>query len=440
VTERLGREAVLALLATLGTLVLVNVPELGSDAWPFRDGDVDPRGALAPVVRAAGEHWDLGFVRTPALIAGVLVGLAAVAAAWRTRTWPAWAAGVLTAAVLALLLVPAVLLQAGLRHATEPWLHVTDSTYQIDIGGELLLDGENPYGHDYRGSGLERWYPAAGVELERQVALDHFAYFPGTVLTAAAWRVLPAPFDDYRFFVLLCTLALPLAALLFPAPLPWRIALGAVLAANPLAVRAPWFGTADAPSLLLTVLAFALATRGRTVAAAASLGVAVLLKQFALVALPFLLVLVLARAEPRRVLVRAGAAFAAVVAAGVLPFAIGDPGAFWDDTIAYGGSTYRIVGYGLSALLVEAGVIEDRFDPYPFVPLVLLVWAPVTALLLWSQRRAGAAWQAASGFAVSIFVLFFLARVFHTSYLVWPLAGIVVAALLAAPARRAVPP
>ena len=39
--------------------------------------------------------------------------------------------------------------------------------------------------------------------------------------------------------------------------------------------------------------------------------------------------------------------------AGALPFLIADPGALWDDTIAYGAGTYRIVGYGLSALLVR---------------------------------------------------------------------------------------
>jgi uncharacterized membrane protein len=340
--------------------------------------------------------------------------------------------------------VPAVLLQAGLRQATDPWLHVNDSTYQIELGGELVLDGENPYGHDYSDTGLARWYPAAGSTLERQVALEHFAYFPGTVLTAAAWRLLPAPFDDYRLLVLLATLALPLAALLFAAPLAWRLALGAVLAANPLAVRATWFGTADAPSLLLTVLAFALASRGRPVAAAASLGGAVLLKQFALVAVPFLAVMLLVRREPRGALFRAAGVFAAVVVAGLLPFLVADPAALWDDTVAYGGSTYRIIGYGLSGILVEAGAIDDRFDPYPFLPLVLLVWVPLTAFLLWIQRRSGAAWQAAAGFAVSVFVLFFLGRVFQTSYLVWPLAGIALAVLLAvgerAPQRGATAP
>ena len=41
---------------------------------------------------------------------------------------------------------------------------------------------------------------------DKQVALHHFAYFPGTALTAAVWTVLPEPLSDYRFFVLLFTL------------------------------------------------------------------------------------------------------------------------------------------------------------------------------------------------------------------------------------------
>src|SRR5207237_10939588 len=154
--------------------------------------------------------------------------------------------------------------------------------------GGLVRHGHDPYGRDSTGGGLERWYPAAGFPTgRRQVALHHLAYFPGTPLTAAAWGVLPSPLDDYRFFVLLCTLALFGAALAFRAPLTLRIALGAVAAANPLAVRAVWFGTADAPALLCLLLAFALLPRRRLVAAFLLLGLAVLLKPFALVAVPF---------------------------------------------------------------------------------------------------------------------------------------------------------
>ena len=241
---------------------------------------------------------------------------------------------------------------------------------------------------------------------DHQVALRHFAYFPGTAITAAAWSVLPRPWDDYRFFVLLTTLGGLAAALLFPGPLVRRLVLGAVIAASPLAVRAAWFGTADAPSVLCTVLAFALVARRRLFWAAAALAAAVVLKQFALVALPFLALAALQRHERRDVL-RAAALFAALVAVGLLPFVVWDPGAFWSDTIEYGGKTYRIVGYGLSGLLVKAGVIDRRTDPYPFLPLLAVVWLPITVWLLWVQRRSQELWFAAAGFAVSIFMLVF---------------------------------
>ena len=421
-----------ALLATLGVLVAITIPELGADPWPFMPLSVHPRGILGPLVRVADREWDLGIIRSTAVLAGLLVALAA-AATWQLRVWPRWAAVALTAVVCAMLLVPATLLQVGLRDATAPWYFTNDSTYQIEIAGDLVRHGHDPYGYDYGHSGLERFYPAADDEEAGfdRAARHHFAYFPGSALTAAAWRVLPRPWDDYRIFVLLCTLALLPAALLFTGALYWRLAVGAGLAANPILVKGAWFGTADAPALLALVLAFALYARGRFVWAAASLGAALALKQFALVAVPFFMLMLLAARVPRATLYRAGAAFAGVFLATVLPFLIADPGALWHDTVGYGASTYRIVGYGAAALLLNLGVIDDRFGYYPFVPLALVIWLPITAWLLWSQRRSAAAWSGAIGFSVSMFVLLFLSRVFQSSYLAWPLTGIGLAFLLA---------
>ncbi|MGH2997643.1 MAG: hypothetical protein ACRDM9_15100, partial [Gaiellaceae bacterium] len=159
-----------ALLGTLGALVAVLVPELGSGAWPFRPDDVEPSGVLGPLVRAADEEWDLGVIRAAAVLAGLVVALAA-AATWRATAWPRGLALGLSLGVVLLLLAPAVLLQVGLRDATAPWFHTNDSTYQIELAGDLILDGANPYGHDYGASGLERWYPAAGEGGRPQVAL-----------------------------------------------------------------------------------------------------------------------------------------------------------------------------------------------------------------------------------------------------------------------------
>ena len=433
-TSRIDRRAAFAVLGALGALVAVNVPSLGSDPWSFRPPSVVARGLLAPLVNAADGRWDLGVVRTPAMLAGVFIAALAVAG-WRTESWRP---GVLIGAcvvVIVLITVPATLLQVGLRDGSAPWFHTNDSTYQIELAGKLVRHGHTPYGHDYSSTGLERFYSRDGsvpAPTEHpQVALAHFAYFPGTALAAAAWSFVPSPFDDYRVLVLLATIGCFFAVLLFDAPLPWRLVVGAAVAANPLMTRGAWFGTADATGILALLLAFGLLTRSRYAWAAVALAAAILLKQFALVAVPFFVVMLLARSLPRAVLVRSAAAFAAVLAAGFLPFLIANAGALWRDTISYGTGTYRILGYGLSALLLNLGILDDRYGAYPFALLALVVWLPVTAWLVWVVRRSGSDWEAAGGFAVSIFILLFIARVFQTSYLAWPLAGIAIAFLLA---------
>src|SRR5262249_31474664 len=192
---------------------------------------------------------------------------------------------------------------------------------QIELAGKRIRDGSTPYGHRYDGSGLERFYSLNGTvpagTVERQVALRHFAYFPGPALLAAAWGVLPTPLDDYRVLVALATVGLLGIALAFPGPLWARLTFGVAAAANPVAVRATWFGTADAPPLLLVLAAFALALRRRSVWAGVALGAAILTKQFALAAAPFVLATMLVRMD-RRDALRALAAAVGVVAAGFL--------------------------------------------------------------------------------------------------------------------------
>jgi hypothetical protein len=433
-SERLARREAWALLGVLTALVAINLPELGSDPWPFRTGDVKPEGILGPLVRAAGEEWDVGIARSAAFLAALLVALVG-AATLRWRSWPAIGAVVLSLVVILALITPSTLLQIGLRDATAPWFHTNDSTYQIELAGELLLDGDNPYGHDYRFSGLERFYTrdgtASGAVREREVSLEHYAYPPGSVLTAALWRPLPEPFDDYRLFVLLTTVASFFAVLLFRAPLSWRLVIGFAVAANPIAVRSSWFGQNDAPSILFLILSFAMFTRQRYTAAAASLAGAVLLKQFALVAVPFLALMLVGRGLGRPALWRAAAVFAGVLAAGIVPFLIADPAALYEDTVEFGAGTYRIVGYGLAAMLVRIGVIEDREGSYPFALLALLLWAPLTGWLLLCQHRSREIWFGAAGFAISILVLLFIGRTFNNYYLLWPMMGAAIAALLA---------
>ena len=114
--------------------------------------------------------------------------------------------------------LPAVALQVGLRQATAPWFFTNDSTYQLELAGELVRDGHTPYGADYGSSGLERFYSLNGstAQPESHAALRHFAYFPGAALMAAAWGVLPGPFDDVRWLVALAVARAPAGGAALP--------------------------------------------------------------------------------------------------------------------------------------------------------------------------------------------------------------------------------
>ena len=130
--------------------------------------------------------------------------------------------------------------------------------------------------------------------------------------------------------------------------------------------------------------------------------------------------------------------FGGVLAGGLLPFLIADPEAFYDDTIRYGAGTYRIVGYGLSAILVRArdprrprrAPTRSRCSPC----------SPGCRSPSGScSRSAGRQelWFGAAGFAVSILWLMFIGRTFNNYYLVWPMTGAVIAALMAVDSARA---
>ena len=131
--ERLSPGGAGLLLVVLLALVAVALPELGSDPWPFRPGSVDPQGILGPLVRAAGEEWDVGIARAAAFLAALLLAVAAAVALYRRRSWPAAGGLALVLVVGVLLAAPSTLLQLGLREATAPWFFTNDSTYQVEL-------------------------------------------------------------------------------------------------------------------------------------------------------------------------------------------------------------------------------------------------------------------------------------------------------------------
>jgi hypothetical protein len=421
------RDAALV-VGVLIALVCIDVPELASDPWSLRPPVHGATGLLGPLVRAAGPDWDLGVPRSAALLGAVVAAIAAIVvllAGERARRIAVYVACIATCLAL---IVPTAVLAAGFRASSPPWTYTNDSTYQIELAGGLLRHGTNPYGHDYTGSGMEKFYTGPDfANTPPPVALKHFPYFPAMAVAGAVWGVLPGPLDDFRLLLVLCTLAIPLVALAFPGPLPLRLAVGVALACSPIAIRAAWYGLADAPAVLGLLGAFALARRGRLTWALALVGVAVLFKQFCLLAAPFLL-LEAWRSGRWPALWRPLAALAAVVVIPAVPFLIWDAHGFINDTVTFGADTYRVIGYGLAGLAVRAHLVS-RTGNYPFPVIAALTWLPATVLLLVAQWRRPVGWILPFGFAVSMFALLYVARVFQVTYLIYPLAGLAAAVL-----------
>ena len=122
--------------------------------------------------------------------------------------------------------------------------------------------------------------------------------------------------------------------------------------------------------------------------------------------------------------------FAAVILAGVLPFFLIDPVAFYEDTVKFGAGTYKVVGYGLSGILVRAGIVADRDGAYPFALFALLMWLPLTSWLSVVAHRAREQWVAPAAYSISILVLLWIGRTFNNYYLLWPMMGAAVASLV----------
>ena len=106
----------------------------------------------------------------------------------------------------------------------------------------------------------------------------------------------------------------------------------------------------------------------------------------------------------------------------------------------YGAGTYRIVGYGLSALLLRAHVLAR-----PERRLSLL---PARSRRLASRHRlarpraapgTASSGSGGAGFTGSVFVLLFVGRVFQISYLVYPLTGLALTGLIAVGERDSPP-
>lgn len=327
-----------------------------------------------------------------------------------------------------------------------------DGLLQLESAIDRLLKGQPIYGVDWSNTPMAslRWDLPGG-----NPALHHLAYYPLTVLVGVPFRLLAeavgVPFD-YRVVLISFALVGLGAVAALPIPPAGRFMMITAIFVSPLITLYLWSGRNDIEFIAVVMLSLTLLSRGHPTLAAAALGMAVALKPFAWVAVPFLLLVLYLRwrhhRSTREVLVSFGL-LGLVPAATILPFFFANPRAFWADTVLYvsGGvaDAYPIGGYGFSALLYARHVIAHQSDGFPFVLLQIAAMVPV----LWIGARAflrrptTSRWMA--GYAGLLLAFTFFARFFNDNYAgdvitLWlctrPLGDVRLAPVTAEPADR----
>jgi Glycosyltransferase family 87 len=386
------------------------------------------------------------------LALGATVGLLALLALlgttrrlWHLKLWSVVLLGALTAIGPTLVAI-----------VQRPRIGLTmehDGLLQVESAIGRLLNGQPIYGVDWSDTPMASfgWDLTPGTN----PALHHFAYYPLTVLVGIPFRLLTGalglPFD-YRI-VLIAFAVLGLVAIVaLPISLERRFLMITTIYVSPLITLYLWAGRNDIQFLALVLLTITLLARGHLTLAAAALGVAVALKPFAWVALPFLLMVLLIRwrtHRSRREVVASLTALAVVPALTILPFFLANPAAFWADVVLYtnGGlaDAYPIAGYGFGEVLYALHVITRRTDGFPFAIFQLAAVGPV----LWFTARGFlrrptiARWMA--GYGCVLFAFTFFARFFNDNYAavvitlllcVIPLGDLSLEPAAAGPARR----
>jgi hypothetical protein len=299
-----------------------------------------------------------------------------------------------------------------------------DGLLQLESAVDRLLSGQPIYGVDWSNTPMAAfgWDLTPGTN----PALHHLAYYPLTVLSGVPFRLLSdalgVPFD-YRVVLIAFAVLGLIAIIALPISQEQRFLLVTAIYASPLITLYLWSGRTDIQFLAVILVTLALLARGHPVLAAGALGVAVALKPFAWMAVPFFLLVLAIRWRAhgsRRDLVASLVALALVPAASILPFFLANPGAFWTDVVLYtsGGvaDAYPIAGYGFGDLLYTLHVITRRTDSFPFVifelaAVVPAFWLTARAFL---RRPTMGRWMA--GYAATLLAFTFFARFFNDNY------------------------
>lgn len=413
-----------------------------------------PRGSWQRVFELARRRHASAFSLSTALVA--TVPITALEARYRVPDSPwlvAWLVVVSVAGLLMYvgcrshrlkvaalaLLVGGLLVAPGVysisRQGPDPILH--DGIHVTDAAADRLLQGLNPYGHDYVDSAALRRVPL--FEAPVNWSLGHYPYTPGSILLDLPLRAFPSLHANMTWLWPVSLLVLCLAAYFVGRTPGEQRAMVIAVGLSPFLADIYFGQHNDVLMLALVLAAVALARRQRLGWAGLMVGLALTMKQTAVLVLP-LAALLAYRYGSRRGLLRMVAAAAIAFAVITLPFLLWDPAAFVRDTATFffgsGTENDPVRGWGFSGLLLAVGGVPSRWSHVASGWLEAVAVLPILAVSIWWLRRRWS-WPLFWGsLAAQFLAVFFFGRLLLTNYLDLVLVFATIGLLLALPAAR----
>ena len=347
---------------------------------------------------------------------GLAVALVAVALAlfgYRAGNSPRLRAAALAGLVLGLLLLPQALLIAE----QPPNAPIIDGALLNDAAADRLLSGHDPYVGDYLNTPMRAFYIS---DVPVNFGLARFVYMPGMALIDVPVRLLHSRRANFSWLFLPGLLALAAAAWSVGRTRAESEASLIVVVLNPLFQLDYFYLLNDLFFLAPALAGVGMLRRGRVVWAGVLLGLALAMKQQAVLFLPLLALYALLQL-PRSRQLRLLAAGAAVVGVIVVPFVAWDPGAFAAGTTGFfygsGVDAYPIRGLGLQGILLRTGYIPNRWAWFPSAQLQVPLLAIALALAVRDLRRLWS-WPRFWGWlGLETLVVFAFGRVLSPNYL-----------------------
>jgi hypothetical protein len=315
---------------------------------------------------------------------------------------------------------PIIAAIARLHFVPSPVALIGDGALQTQQAGGLFLHGSDPYGADYAALGLGR---TPWAEPFPNPALHHAVFWPGQFLLPLPLQALSQTvlhWWDQRVFLLLAGVAIWIVLRLLLPGMAGRAAAGAFFLMPGHSLVAI-LGDNDLTMVAVLLAALLAAQRRQFLVMGLLLGLAVATKQHALLAAPFIVWWALARGASLPAVARSAVSGMAALTAVLLPFLLWNPHAFFQDTIVFvtggGAEAYPINGFGLSAMLLAAGVIHGSRDAFPFAPIEAVVGIALWAwAYVWIRTRRQLPDVLIFSGLTALLVLF-VSRYFHDTHL-----------------------